>query len=88
MSGRCASVSATASAPFLRLGDDLELGPDLGQPRAQLLAQQPLVVGDEGASSWAASAHRRGPAGRGASRQSSQPRRTSGAATSASIAAP
>ena len=33
----------------LRLADDLELGPDLGQARAQLLAQQPLVVGDHGA---------------------------------------
>ena len=31
----------------LRLADDLELGPDLGQARAQLLAQQPLVVGDD-----------------------------------------
>ena len=33
----------------LRLGDDLELGPDLGEPRAQLLAHQALVIGDEGA---------------------------------------
>ena len=32
----------------LRLGDDLELGPDLGQARAELFAQQPFVVGDHG----------------------------------------
>jgi hypothetical protein len=32
----------------LRLADDLELGPDLGQAGAQLFAQQPLVVGDHG----------------------------------------
>ena len=31
------------------LGDDLELGPDLGQPRAQLLAHQAFVVGDHAA---------------------------------------
>jgi hypothetical protein len=33
----------------LRLGDDLQLGPDLGQAGAQLLAHQAFVVGEHGA---------------------------------------
>jgi hypothetical protein len=33
-----------------RLGHDLQLGPDLGQPRTQLVAHQALVVGQHGAS--------------------------------------
>ena len=49
-SGWCSSVSSTASSAVLRLGDDLELGPDLGQARAQLLAHQALVVGDQRAA--------------------------------------
>ena len=32
------------------LGDDLELGPDFGQPSAQLFAQQALIVGDQAAN--------------------------------------
>ena len=32
----------------LRLGDDLQLGPGLGESRAQLLAHQAFVVGDDG----------------------------------------
>ena len=32
----------------LRFADDVQLGPDLEQARAQLIAQQPLVVGDDG----------------------------------------
>ena len=41
----------------LRLADDLELGPDLGQAGAQLLAQQPLVVGDHGGGGRCGLAH-------------------------------
>ena len=35
--------------PVARLGHDLQLGPDLGQARAQLLAHQAFVVGQHGA---------------------------------------
>ena len=45
MSGRCCCTSCTASRPFLASATMLQLGPDLGQPCAQLLAHQPLVVG-------------------------------------------
>ena len=35
-------------APFLASADDLQLGPHLGQARAQLLAHQAFVVGEHG----------------------------------------
>jgi hypothetical protein len=35
--------------PVLRLGHDLQFGPDLGQAGAQLLAHQAFVVGQHGA---------------------------------------
>ena len=50
-----ARSAATASMPFFASADDLELGPDLGEARAQLLAHQPLVVGDDGAREAGAS---------------------------------
>ena len=74
----------------LRLGDDLERGPDLGQAGAQLLAQQPLVVGDDGGRQSAvlmapdaAQSGRAPPADGCGRRQSSQPISANGDSTSA-----
>ena len=52
MSGCSRRVLLDRLGTVLRLGDDLELGPDLAQAGAELVAQQPLVVGDEWRWSW------------------------------------
>ena len=47
MSGRSASACSQRLFAVRRLGDDLELGPRLGEARLELRAQQRLVFGDQ-----------------------------------------